>query len=210
MSDKAEKKPEAAPAPAKDAEKKEDGAKKAGGGLLAKTPVLLGIAMVLEAIVLFAGFKFLGGGAKPAHADIGIVIDEGGKGEGGKEGGKEGGEHSGPRPSNEKEKQVDIVQNFKARNAQNGRSYIYDLSVAILVKSENEEKVKEKVKARDAVVKDRIRTVVAQIDPEKLGASEPGLETLRRQIKSQLEIIVGEGMIEEVLVPSCTPFRADF
>ena len=49
------------------------------------------------------------------------------------------------------------------------------------------------------------------MDPEKLGGgSEPGLETLRRQVKSQLEIIIGDGMIDEVLVPRCIPFRADF
>jgi len=148
MSEKAEKKTEAAPAPAKEhGDKKDEGAKKAaGGGLLAKTPVLLGIVMVIEAVVLFAGFKFLGGGPAPAHAAIGLATDEGNKAEGGKEGGKEGGEHTGPRPSNEKERQVEIVQNFKARNAQNGRSYIYDLSVSIMVKAEAEEKVKEKVK----------------------------------------------------------------
>lgn len=206
MSEKTEKKPEAAAAaPAKDhAEKPEDGAKKsAGGGLLAKTPVLLGIVMVIEAVVLFAGFKFLGGGPKTAAA-VDLVKEEAPHGEGGK------GTEGGPRVSNEKERQVDILQAFKARNVQSGRSYIYDLSVSVLVKAEDEDKIKEKVKARDALIKDRIRTIIAQMDPEKLGGAEPGLETLRRQIKSQLEIIVGEGMIEEVLVPTLTPFRADF
>ena len=205
MSEKAEKKPEAPPAAAKDhAEKPEDAAKKAaGGGLLAKTPVLLGIVMVIEAVVLFAGFKFLGGGPKSASAEVTLVKDE-------KPDGEKGEGKGGPRPSNDKERQVDILQAFKARNVQSGRSYIYDLSVSILVKAEDEEKIKEKVKARDAVIKDRIRTIIAQMDPEKLGGMEPGLETLRRQIKSQLEIIVGEGMIEEVLVPTLTPFRADF
>ena len=58
---------------------------------------------------------------------------------------------------------------------------------------------------------DRMRTIIGQMDPEKLGGgSEPGLETLRRQVKSQLEIIIGDGMIDEVLVPRCIPFRADF
>ena len=57
MAEKAEKKPEA-PAAHAPAESKE---KKAGGGLLAKTPVLLGGAMIIEAVVLFAGFKFIGG-----------------------------------------------------------------------------------------------------------------------------------------------------
>jgi flagellar basal body-associated protein FliL len=203
MAEKAEKKVEAAPAPAKEHGEKSESAKNgAGGGLLAKTPVLLGIIMVVEAVVLFAGFKFLGGGPKNASADVGLVKEEHGEGK--------GDEHGGPRVSSEKERQVEILQAFKARNVQSGRSFIYDLSVAVLVKAEDEDKIKEKVKSRDALIKDRIRTIIAQMDPEKLGGAEPGLETLRRQIKSQLEIIVGEGMIEEVLVPTLTPFRADF
>src|ERR1700721_3970957 len=66
MAEKAEKKPEA-PAAHGAPETKEK--EKKGGGLLAKTPVLLGGAMIIEAVVLFAGFKFLGGGAKPAAAE---------------------------------------------------------------------------------------------------------------------------------------------
>lgn len=212
MSEKAEKKPEAAPAPAKEhGEKPAEGAKKAaGGGLLAKTPVLLGIVMVIEAVVLFAGFKFLGGGPKSAAA-VDLVQEDTTHGDhGGGHDAHGGGEHAASKGSSEKEKQVEVLLNFKAINAQSGRRYIYDMSISVQVKSENEEKVKDKVKGRDALIKDRVRTIVAQIDPDKLaGGSEPGLETLRRQIKSQLEIIVGEGMIEEVLVPSCTPFRAD-
>jgi len=57
----------------------------------------------------------------------------------------------------------------------------------------------------------RIRTIIAQSDTEKLGGgSEPGLETLRRQVKYQLDEIIGEGMVEEVLVPRCIPFRAEY
>src|SRR5262245_41611357 len=70
MSDKAERKPEAAPAAS--ADKKDAPAKSGGkaggiGAMLTKTPVMLGGVMLLEAVVLFAGFKFLGsGGPKPA------------------------------------------------------------------------------------------------------------------------------------------------
>jgi len=61
------------------------------------------------------------------------------------------------------------------------------------------------------LIKDRIRTIIAQSDPEKLGGgSEPGLETLRRQVKYQLDEIVGEKIVDEVLVPRCIPFRTDY
>ena len=77
MSEKAEKKPEAAAAPAGDAKEAGGGHKESGGGMFAKTPVLLGIVMVVEALVLFTGFKFLGGGPKQASA-VELSHDEGG------------------------------------------------------------------------------------------------------------------------------------
>ena len=71
--------------------------------------------------------------------------------------------------------------------------------------------MKDTIEARKALITDRIRTIIAQTDPEKLGGgSEPGLETLRRQVKYQLDHIVGEGLIDEVLVPRCIPFRTDY
>lgn len=207
MSDKAEKKPEAAPpAPAKEAEKKEGGEKKKGGGLLSKTPVLLGIVMVLEAVVLFAGVKFLGSGPQAAVA---IDLKEGEKASHGDKTDAHGGAEKKPGP---KEKTVEVpVLDFKAPNTQNGRRYIYDVNVFATVNADSSDKVKEKIKANDALIRTRIRTIIAQMDPDKLGGgSEPGLETLSRQIKAQLEIIIGDGMIDEVLVPRCIPFRADF
>ncbi|MDB5320983.1 MAG: hypothetical protein JWN40_2614 [Phycisphaerales bacterium] len=208
MSDKPKKEPEAAPAPAND---KADAAKKGAGGLMSKTPVLLGLVMVLEAVVLFAGFKFLGGGPKPATA-VELSHEEGGSEE------PKTDAHGNPIPDSGKKKPSDkdravelTVVDFKAPNTQNGRRYIYDVSIFVSVKGEFETKVKDRIKDRDALIKDRMRTIIGQMDPEKLGGgSEPGLETLRRQVKSQLEIIIGDGMIDEVLVPRCIPFRADF
>ena len=84
-------------------------------------------------------------------------------------------------------------------------------NVKLKRKARYNKRVKDRIKERDALIKDRLRTIIGQMDPEKLGGgSEPGLETLRRQVKSQLEIIIGDGMIDEVLVPRCIPFRADF
>ena len=81
MAEKSEKKPEAAPAAA------EKPAAKAG--LMGKTPVLLGAVMVLEAAVLFAGFKVLGGGPASA-AGAELTTSEGDEGHGDGHGGKSG------------------------------------------------------------------------------------------------------------------------
>ena len=206
MADKAEKKADAAPAAAAAPEKGAAPAKKGGiGALLGKTPVMLGGVMILEAVVLFAGFKFLGSG--PNHAaGADVVTSESAEGSGKKEdGGKDG--KAGP-----KRKTVEIaVVDFKAPNKTSGRMYMYDVSIFAVSKADFEQQVKDGIKAQERLIQDRIRTIIAQNDPEKLGGgSEPGLETLRRQIKHQLDEIIGEGMIDEVLVPKCIPFRTDF
>ena len=173
----------------------------AGGGVMAKTPVMMGAVMILEALVLFAGFKFLGGA--PKHA-VAIELTGGG--------GEKGVDGKGIDAGSLKKKRSEInVVDFKAPNVQNGRRYIYDVSIFATVKGDDEQKVKDAIKERDALIRDRIRTIIAQMDPEKLGGgSEPGLETMRRQVKYQLDEIIGEGMIDEVLVPKCIPFRAEF
>jgi len=192
MAEKAEKKPDAGGGGHAPAGDKKDGEPKKGG-LLTKTPVLLGAAMFLEAIVLFAGFKFLGGSPKPAAAD---TTDQ-----------KEGA----TKPA-EKKKTVEVqVLDFRAPNKVSGRTLLFDVSISVIVKGDDEEKVKAKITDSSALIKDRVRTIIAQMDPEKLGGgSEPGLETLKRQVKYQLDEIIGEGMIDEVLVGRCIPFRAEY
>src|SRR5687768_6099921 len=64
MADK-EKKAEAKPAA--DAAAPAADKKGGGGGLMKSTPMLLGVVMVVEAAVLFGGFKVLGGGPKDSH-----------------------------------------------------------------------------------------------------------------------------------------------
>jgi len=200
MSEKAEKKPEAAPAAGEK--------KAAGGGMLTKLPVLLGGVMIIEAVVLFAGFKFLGGGApKQAQAALEGADKpaEGAAAEG-------GGEGKGPTTVPDKKAPVEVpVLDFRALNRRSGHTFLYDVAIVAATRSEFEEKVKKIVADRGNLIRDRVRTIIAQSDPEKLGGgSEPGLETLRRQVKYQLDEIVGEGLIDEVLVPKCIPFRADY
>jgi flagellar basal body-associated protein FliL len=240
MADEAKKKPEeakggGAPAGAaaeKSAEKKEHAGKSdgaaaaaaAGGGLLSKTPVLLGGAMIIEAAVLFAGFKFLGGGApkesvaaelttteettttSSGHGETKTESHEGGAGK------SEGASTTGATTKIDRKKAVEIqIVDFRAPNKQSGRTFLYDVTIFAVTKGEFKERVETAIKEHEALIKDRVRTIIAQMDPEKLGGgSEPGLETLRRQVKYQLDEIVGEGMIDEVLVSRCIPFRTDY
>jgi len=182
-----------------------------GGGIFTKLPVLLGGVMLIEAVVLFAGFKFIGGGSPRAAAGAELVAAE--KGEGGGEAkgeGKEG--EKGEGAAVDKKAQVELpVVDFRAPNKLSGRTFLYDVSIFVVTKGEHQDKVKAMISSRDALIKDRVRTIIAQSDPEKLGGgSEPGLETLRRQVKYQLDEIIGEGLIDEVLVPRCMPYPTGY
>jgi flagellar basal body-associated protein FliL len=202
MAEKAEKKHDAA-APA---EKGKEGApadKKAGGGLLTKVPVLLGGVMILEAAVLFAGFKFLGGGGPKAAAGAELVNPE-------KPGAAGTGTPTDDASDPNKPCELEVLD-FRSPNKISGRTYLYDVSIYVVTKLPHQDKVKAILADREALIKDRIRTIIAESDPEKLGGgSEPGLETFRRQVKYQLDEIVGDGLIDDVLVPKCIPIRSDF
>ena len=175
--------------------------KKKGGiaGLLTKLPVLIGGVMIVEAAVLLVGVKMLGGGPAPADAhDVAEVqLDD----------------HGNPIPAGPAHDEiVEVpVDALRAPNVLNGRTYLYDVEISVRVKAADKEHVEARLKASTATVRDRLRQIIAGIDPKKLnGASEPGLETLRRQVKYRLDEIVGGHQIVEVLVPRCIPYRTDY
>lgn len=199
--------------------KEESGGKPGGSGGLMRTPIVVGAVMLVEAMVLFAGFKFLGATPKvvvgaqftnaeaPAEGAHGAAAPA----EGGGHGEAAAGE-GGAAGTASKAKFVEVpILEFKAPNKRSGRTFLYDVSFVASVKGDSAEKVRDSLKQNEARVADRIRTIIAESDPEKLGGgAEPGLETLRRQVKYQLDEMVGEGMIEEILVKKCIPFRADY
>ena len=205
MSDKAEKKKEE---PAKDEHGAEKKAKGGIGALLGKLPVMMGGAMVVEALVLFIGFKILSSGPKAAQA--GVTLDQPPAAKVSAEGKGEGAEGATAAVDPSKTVEVEVVE-FRAPNKQSGKTFLYDVSIYAVTKSANKSTLDDAIKDNEALIKDRVRTIIAQSDPEKLGGgSEPGLDTLRRQVKYQLDQIVGEGVVDEVLIPRCTPFRTDF
>jgi flagellar basal body-associated protein FliL len=198
----AEKKPaakaEAAPAPAAPAA----AAKGGGGGMLTKMPVLMGGAMLLEAVVLFAGFKFVTGGAKNANAaDLTTPVK--------KDDATADGDKTEATADDSATAEIPLLE-ARFPNKRSGRAYLYDLKIVLSVKKDSADKVKAIVSEHDALIQDRVRTIIAETDPDKLGGgAEPGLETLRRQVKYQLDEIVGDGLIDDVLIPQCLPFPAE-
>jgi flagellar basal body-associated protein FliL len=166
--------------------------------------------MIVEAFVLFAGFKMIAGGPAPASgADIDLAAHA--QNAGGTDH-AELDEHGNPIKKADPKSGAEVeVLTIKASNRQSGRTFFYDVQIKIITRQSNEEKVKSTIAAKAGLIQDRIRTIIAQSEPAKLqGESEPGLETLKRQVKYQLDEIIGEGYIDEVLVPRCVPFRTDF
>jgi flagellar basal body-associated protein FliL len=191
--------------PKKEAAAEEGGEKKKGGimALLTKLPVLLGGVMIIEAAVLFGAFKMLSGGPKDAEAAELHGKDDG-------HGGKSSGEH-GEEGADVPEHAELLAVEFRAPNKRTGRTFLYDVAIFVSVPGAKMEEAKKMLEQRKALITDRVRTIIAQSEPDKLGGgSEPGLETLRRQVKHQLDEILGPGVIDEVLVPRCIPFRTDF
>lgn len=201
------------------------GEKKKGGGImgmLTKLPVLLGGVMVIEAVILFGAFKMMG--SKPAEAEgAELHATAGEHGEEGDEEGDDAGHGEAAAAGGHGEAAADpnakkpnrrysmTVLEFRAPNKVSGKMFLYDVAIEAQVRGKDFDTVSKKVTERKALISDRVRTIIAQSDPEKLnGQAEPGLETLKRQVKYQLDEIVGEGVIEEVLIPRCIPFRADF
>ncbi len=112
-----------------------------------------------------------------------------------------------PKEVQERDAEVPIVE-ARLPNQATGRLFLYDLKVVAKVNEKNKDKLTELLKERSSEVQDRIRTIIASSDTKTLG--EPGLETLRRQISYQLEQDLGKDLVKELLIPRCTPFRAEF
>ena len=197
---------------AEDQEKKPDAPEgeetKKGGivAMLTKLPVLIGGVMVIEGVVLVVGLKMFAGGPDAAEA-----ADTHGEADHAE---VEYDEHGEPIESSHvdpHELVEDGVGSFRASNHLDGRRYIYDLEISVRVQHKSQDKVAGKLEASTALIRDRMNGIIARIEPQKLnGATEPGLETLRRQVKYQLDLIVGDGYVKEVLVPRCIPYRTDY
>ena len=90
-----------------------------------------------------------------------------------------------------------------------GRLFLYDIEVYAKTKKEKAETLKKMLESYKATIEDRLNRVVRAAEPQDL--QEDGLETIRRQVKHELSQIVGdEKMIEEILIPKCTPFKVDY
>ena len=145
--------------------------------------------MLAEGGLIFGAMKMFGAGASSSVAQ---QVDE--KNQAAK-----------PKPG-ELASEVLIVET-EAYNNLSGRMYLYHIQVQVQVALENKEIVEKIAAEREATIKDRINTVIRSADPKQL--NEPRLETLRRQVKFELDKITGdESLVQEVLIPKLLQSRS--
>ena len=152
------------------------------------TAVVVGGLMLLEGVGIFVAVKFLGGGPDTLQAVDGL-----------------GGESDGDGKLSSSEVRVTDLLAF---NSNDGRVFVYQLSVYAEINTEDSPKIKDMIESRQNAIDDRFSKVIRGSDPKYL--DEPGLETLRRQFKHELgEILGDESHIRAILFPEFKKSRAD-
>ncbi len=152
------------------------------------TVAVVGGLMLVEGAGLMVAVRYMGGGPRQTAA-----------GEGGSPETAEGsGELSAELP----------LTTLMAFNSQDGRVFVYQMGVVVVVEARSRIKAEEMIQARQNTVDDRLGKLVRAADPKFL--NEPGLETLRRQFKHELAQVFGDpNLIKEVLFPEFSATRAD-
>jgi hypothetical protein len=89
---------------------------------------------------------------------------------------------------------------LSAFNKKTGVLLLFQIQVVGVVDPEDKDQVAKLIALRKATIDDRITKVIRGADPKFL--SEPGMETIRRQIKFELDKIIGnEHTLKELLIP---------
>lgn len=112
---------------------------------------------------------------------------------------------SGPAEPNDREI---VIAEFRAMNDRSGHTIVYDLKVYGRVAGGNIDKVQKLLETKKATVEDRFAKVIRAAEPQYF--KEAGLETLRRQIKHELDGLTGDPqLVQEVLIPSLMWYNSD-
>jgi flagellar basal body-associated protein FliL len=175
------------------------------GGKKKQTLMMLGVLLAVMAVEgggIYFAVKFFGGGPKAAVAE--------GLADPAKSVGGHGGEGGEGEKAGEFTQDAELpVAKLKAPNMKSGRLFLYDIEVYAKTKKDKADTLKKMLEGFKATIEDRLSRVVRSAEPQDL--QEDGLETIRRQVKHELGQIVGdEKMIEEILIPKCTPFKVDY
>ncbi len=185
MSDKKEKAPAAAPAPA-------EGDKPAKKGLPIKMIGVVGIIMIVEAAAVGVFFSMIG--PKKTHAAV---------------------EHDAKSVKTDDSSTVQeiLIAEDKFQNLQQGKVWFWDMSVYVQVQKKNADQVKKILESRGNEIKEEIGRIIGRAQPAQL--REPDGQTLNRQFTAYLTKALGQDaeekpLIEKVIVPKLRGIRGEY
>lgn len=134
-------------------------------------------------------------GAKPKD-------DHGGGGDHGGGHGSEPAANDGampPPPPMDGMSEIEIADS-RLHNVRSGRSMIVRIKVSCLVTAAKSEQLKTLITQRKSRLHERVCSVIRNAEPKLL--DEPGLETVKRQLKYELSQVLGDPeLIRDILIP---------
>lgn len=149
---------------------------------------LVGGVMLVEGVAIFMFMKFMGTDPDPTH-------------------GMEQGMEATSKPWEESQ-EIQVAQ-VRVPNSSGSRTLLYTVRVVVSVHHKDHDKVKVFMESRKNTIEDVISRVIRSADERHL--AEPGLETVKRQIRYELGSLLGdESLIEQVLIPECMPLPTGF
>ncbi len=148
-------------------------------------PILVVAGLMLaEGVGIYLAMKTLGTDPQAVEANAG---DEKGVGPDG-------------QPADAMDVELAICK-LDAFNKKTGKLLMIHIEVVVIVSPEERKRIEKLIELRQKTISDRITTIIRNADPKYL--NEPQLETIRRQIKFELDKIVGaEDLVKEVLIPN--------
>lgn len=179
-----EKKEREQPEPPADSKQASPPAKKGRLGTIG----LVGGIMLVEGVGIFLCMKFLGTDPDPT---VGME------------------QALAPTTKPWEESREILVAKVRVLNNSGTKAMLYNVKVVVRVHHENQGKVEEFFESRKSTVEDTISRVIRSAEERHL--AEPGLETLKRQVRHELGVLLGDdSLIEQVLVPECMPMPTGY
>jgi flagellar basal body-associated protein FliL len=148
---------------------------------------IFGGVMLAEGLAIFMCMKFLGATPDPTHGLEGLQ----------------------PTTKPWTENQEFDVAVLRVLNRTGSRAMLYSVRVVVTGHFSKKDKIDEFLKNRKSTVEDALSQVIRSADEKQL--AEPGLETLRRQLRYELNTLIGDDKtIDQVLIPEFTPLPTGY
>ncbi len=150
---------------------------------------IFGTVMLVEGLAIFLAMRFFGSEPDPA---VGMDTDL----------------TTATQPFSER-REIEVAH-VRVQNSNGERSILYSVTINIVVDHTHEEMIVEDfLKNRQATITDAISRIIRSSEEKHL--SEPGLETLKRQVSFELGVLLKDDtIIEQVLIPEFTPLPTGF